>query len=88
MMTDLIDRRTDKEKLLDYIRDKKIVFTHEVIEFGVKNHSNRADRNARQLATEGKIRRMSDERKKQVFWYKEIKEDVWELLPDDNDYLK
>lgn len=89
MITDLIDRRTDKEKLLDYFRVKKILRTHEVIEWGIKNMSNRADRNARQLAVEGKIRRMSDERKKQVFWNTpNMREDAWELIPTENDYLK
>lgn len=88
MVTDLYDKRTAKEKLLDFIRAKKIVFTHEVIAWGVANHSNRADRDARLLANQGFIERMSPERKRQVFYHNNFKEEVWELCPGKNDYLK
>ena len=86
MLTDLIDRRTSKEKLLDFIQLRKIVKTHEVIEWGVRNFSNRADRDARQLAEEGKIKRMEDSRKR--FLFPECREDVWELVLVESDYLK
>lgn len=87
MSADLFDKRTAKEKLLDFIREKRIVFTHQVIEWGLNNKSNRADRNARQLAKEGFIRRMDEARKKFLFPYG-VREDVWELIPGEGDYLK
>jgi len=86
MLTDLIDKRTVKEKLLEFIREKKVVKTHSVIEWGLKNFTNRADRTARDLATEGKIRRMEDSQKK--FLFPDCREDVWSYIPQDNDYLK
>lgn len=74
-MTDLFDKRTSKQQLADFIKEKHIVKTSDVIRWGVKNYSNRADRNARLLAAEGMIERMSDQDKN--FYFPGIKEDVW-----------
>jgi len=74
-MTDLFDKRTSKEKLLDWMRQKKEARTSDIIKWGVDNYSNRADRNARQLASEGYLRRMDDSEKR--FRFHDCKEDVW-----------
>jgi len=78
-MDDLFEKpRTQKEKVLDFIIKKHWAKTHEVIEFGLKNYMTGADRYARQLAGEGKIKRMPDSEK--VFRFGNIKEDVWEAI--------
>lgn len=74
-MPDLFDKRTDKEKLLDFMRDKKWAKTSEILAWGLQNYSNRADRNARQLAQDGHLRRMSDDEK--LFRFGKIAEDIW-----------
>lgn len=72
---------TQKEKLFERFKMRKefdgggAMKTHEVIEWGVDNYCNCADRHARSLAKEGKIRRMSDEEK--FTKYGKIREDVW-----------
>jgi hypothetical protein len=67
-----------KEELFNFIRDKLWCKTSDIIAWGSKNYYNRAERTARDLASEGKIRRMSEEHK--TFRFKNIKEDVWELV--------
>ena len=80
MTTDLFaPKLTKKEELFNFIRDKGFVLTHEVIEWGIKNMSNRSERNARQLAADGKIRRMTEERKKLIYPYT-VREDAWEII--------
>lgn len=74
-MTDLFDNRTAKEKLLDFMREKKWAKTSEILAWGLANYSNRADRNARQLAQDGCLRRMSGDEK--IFRFGKIAEDVW-----------
>lgn len=49
--------------------------TSDVIKWGIENHSNRAERNARELANEGKIFRMSKDNKE--FMFGKIREEVW-----------
>lgn len=73
---------SDKNLLLQFIKNKKWARTSEVISWGVKNYSNRADRNARVLAEEGKIRRMTKEEKEYHFC--DIGEDVWVYVGDKN----
>ena len=67
---------TASEKLLHYIKTKRIVPTSGVLAWGVNNHSNRADRNARALAERGLIRRMTDDEKQQHGYGLSV-EDVW-----------
>lgn len=74
-MTDFFDKRTDSDKLLDFMRVKKWAKTSDIIAWGLANYSNRADRNARQLAQDGYLARMPDADK--VFRFGNIKEDVW-----------
>ncbi len=77
-MTDLFDHRSSKTKLYDFIKSKGRVKTSEIIQWGCRNFSNRADRNARQLAEEGLIKRMDKEKK--IRYYGNIGEDVWEVI--------
>lgn len=78
-MTDLFaSKLTKKEELFNFIRDKVWCRTSEIISWGSKNFYNRAERTARDLATEGKIRRMPEELKKLRF--KETREEVWEIV--------
>ncbi len=70
--------KSKKEQLLEFIKQKHYAKTHEVIAWGVRNFCNRADRNARQLAIEGKIKRISDEEK--IFRFQDTKEDIWEFI--------
>ena len=75
-MSDLF--KSKKDLLLDYIKAKHYCRTSEVIKFGSDHFDNRADRNARLLAEEGRIKRVSDEEK--VFRFQNTKEDVWEFI--------
>lgn len=78
-MTDLFaSKLTKKEELFNFIRDRVWVRTSEIIAWGSKNYYNRAERTARDLATEGKIKRMSEELKK--LRYSKTKEEVWEVV--------
>jgi len=69
---------TDKEKLYNFIRFKKIIPTHEVLRWGLENYSNRAERNARQLAEEKKIIRLTKEEKE--FLNIDTSQGVWRLM--------
>lgn len=78
-MPDLfLEKKSKKEQLLDYIREKHYVRTSEVIRWGSAHYDNRADRNARLLAEEGRIKRVSDEEK--AFRFQPSKEDIWEFV--------
>jgi hypothetical protein len=79
-MKDLIDTRTDMERLTDWMRTKRYVRTSEVIKWGSENYSNRALRNAQAFAQKNpaRLRRLTDDEKHRHFGY--IKEDVWEVL--------
>lgn len=70
--------RDKKEQLLEFIQFRRRVKTSEVIRWGIDNYHNRADRDARDLAKEGKIRRMNPEVKERIYGH--IKEDVWEMV--------
>ena len=74
-MVDLFVKKSAKELLLQEIKKRKVMKTHEVIEWGLKNFSNRAERNMRCLAREGKVKRMSDYDKRMA--YGNLKEDLW-----------
>ena len=78
-MTDLFaQEKTKKDQILDFIREKTWVRTSEIIAFGSRIYYNRAERTARDLATEGQIRRMPEELKKLRF--KETREEIWEII--------
>jgi hypothetical protein len=64
-----------REQLLLFLRSQEFTKTSDVIRWGSMNFSNRAERDARQLAEEGLIRRLTDEEKR--FRGFNGKEDVW-----------
>jgi hypothetical protein len=70
-------KKSKKEQLLDWIREKKVVKTSDVIQWGVFNYCNRAMRNAQQLAQDGLIERLDKHDKYTMFG--NIKEDVWRI---------
>ena len=79
-MTDLFatETKSKKEQLLDYIKSIHYARTSQILAWGVRNFCNRADRNARQLATEGRIKRISEEEK--IFRFEPTKEDIWQFI--------
>ena len=77
-MRDLFDKRTQKEKLWQFFQERQYVKSSEVLAWGVRNYSNRADRDARLLAKEEKIKRMNQG--KIVSLYGNINEQVWEVV--------
>lgn len=74
-MTDLFDKRSDKDKLFDWMKSRQWTKTSDVIRWGSENFSNRALRNAQQLAADGLLRRMTEEQKMRVVGV--CKEDIW-----------
>jgi len=75
-MTDLFV--SAKDALFREITQRKVMKTSDVIRWGVANFSNRAERNMRQLAREGRVRRMAEAEKRKH--YGKTKEDVWEFI--------
>ena len=80
-MTDLFDRHaersgTKREKFREWIMQREWVTTSDVIRWGLDNFYNRADREARALAEDGKLRRLTDEEKIRVLG-KNSRQDVW-----------
>ena len=83
MTQDLFDNRSAKQKLYEWLKQKKWAKTSEVCAWGVNNYSpDRASRNARQLAKELKIRRMPPEKQERLFG--KSKEKIWEIIPYTN----
>lgn len=78
----LVKPQNKKTQLLDFIRQRKWVRTSEIIRWGSDHFYNRADRSARDLATERKIRRMPESAKN--FRFGRTKEDVWEYLGENS----
>jgi len=84
MIKDLFVHKSAKDMLYDYIKQKKWVRTSEVIKFASDNFSNRGDRDARLLASEGKIKRMNEQKKLHLFG--PIREDVYEIIDWHNNF--
>lgn len=74
----ITEKKSKKDLLLDYIKSIHYARTSQIIAWGVRNYCNRADRNARQLATEGRIKRISDEEK--IFRFQDTREDIYEFI--------
>ena len=68
--------KSKKAQLLEFIRTVHYAPTSNIIKWGCEHFLNRAERTARELAKEGKIRRMSFE-EKIVSRFANRKEDVW-----------
>jgi hypothetical protein len=66
------------KKLLLYlwIKDRRWAKTSDVVEWGIRNFYISAERVARTLAEEGRIRRATDEEKMRMFRIK-MGQDVW-----------
>lgn len=77
-MTDLFQKKTKKEMLLEFVREKKYAKSHEITEWGLKNYLNSAERRMRELSQEGKVRRLNKVEKQ--FRFGDIREDVWVSL--------
>jgi len=69
--------KTKKEQVYDFIRSNSPVRTSQVIRFASSIFCNRGDRYARDLAQEGKIKRMEDWRKVALFG--KTAEEIWEI---------
>ena len=75
----------EKLAIAEHIRLKGHVKTSELISWASENrYTNRADRNARDLATEGFIRRLSPAEEKAM--YGDIGERVWKWESDYSNY--
>lgn len=78
MVQDLFEKTlTDKDRLWNWLKTKGYVRTSEIIKWGTENFSNRADRNARVLAEEGKLVRM--DKQKKLRYFGNIREEVYEV---------
>lgn len=64
-----------KEQLKDFILGRRWTKTHEVLEWGLKHHHNRALRDAQDLCEEGAFRRMTEAEHDHFF--KGCKENAW-----------
>ena len=67
-----------KDQVYEFIKQRKYARTSDVIRFGLSIYTTRGDRYARDLAKEGKIRRLDDWNKKMLF--KDTREDIWEFI--------
>ena len=65
-----------KDRLEEWIKKEGMVRTSDVQEWGKLNNSNRARRNANDLAQEGVIERLDQEEANKIYGYK-LKERVW-----------
>ena len=74
--TDLF--KSKKTQILDFIKLRHYVKTSDLIKFGLSLYTNRGDRYGRDLAEEGRIRRLSDSEK--IMRFGRIREDIWEFI--------
>ena len=77
MVKDFFQTKSKKQLLYEFIQARREVKTHEVIQWGLNNMHIRADRDCRDLATEGKIERIPKEEKD--FRFHNCREDVWRI---------
>ena len=67
-----------KEELFNFIRDRRYVPTHQVLQWGCDNFCNEAVRRAQELVQEGKLKRMSKDDK--LLRFGKIREAVFEFV--------
>jgi len=67
-----------KDKLLEEFQTRGEMKTSDVIQWGIRNYANTAQRKARILANEGKIKRMN--KAKKLMKYGRIKEKIWVVV--------
>lgn len=79
-MSDLFtDTLPKKDQLYLFIKDCVWCPTSKVIRWGLDNFHTRAERDARDLATEGRLRRLTDEEKR-MYGFGQSKEEVWRVI--------
>lgn len=72
----MFEKKSAKDRLLAYFKQEKVLKSSDVIRWGCREgYSNRSARNARQLANEGKIRRLT--KKETTERFGRIAEAVW-----------
>ena len=79
--TDLI--LSKKEEIYQFIKRRGRVRTSDVIKFSSSIFHNRGDRDARDLAEEGRIWRIREDIKLSILEYKDSKEEIWSIYPSD-----
>jgi len=84
MTTDLFAPKSKKEQLFDWIKEQGRCRTSDIIKWGSENYHNRADRDARDLAQEGKIWRMRQDIQDIVYGFKS-KESAWSIFEADKE---
>lgn len=78
IQTDLFTHKSAKNRLYDFIKQRRYVRSSEVLKWGAENFCTVPGRRARELAQEGKIRRMPESKKR--FYFGNTKEKVWEIV--------
>ena len=78
MVRDLFDKRSAKQKLYQWLRDKKHALSHEIIDWGRNNYCNHALRRLRELKAEGKVRKMPTSKK--ISYYGITRESAYEII--------
>ena len=78
MVNDLIDKRSAKQKLYEWLWKKKHALSHEIIEWGSRNNCNWPMTRLNELKREGKVRRMADE--KRISYFGNGREAAWEII--------
>ena len=76
LVTDMF--KSKKEQIVDFIKQRHYARTSDVIKFGLSIYTNRGDRYARDLAEEGRIKRLDEWNKKMLF--KDTREEIWEWV--------
>lgn len=77
-MTDFFDKRSAKTRLYEWLKVEKHALSHEIIAWGQRHNCNWPMRRLHELTTEGKVRRMPDE--KRINFYGNGREQAWEII--------
>ena len=86
-MSDLfLETKSKKDQVYEFIKQRGRARTSDIIRFGMSIYYNRADRSARDLASEGKIWRIADHIKLSIPEYANTKEDIWSVHEKDKGY--
>ncbi len=65
-------------RLYNWLRKRNHALSHEIIEWGTRNHCNWAMRRLNELKKEGKIREMP--KNKRISYYGNTREQAWEVI--------
>ena len=77
MITDLFPKtgKSKKQQLLEWMKEKHWVKTSDVVAWGLQNRHIRAERDARDFAEQGLLKRMDKDEK--ILRFGNIKDDIW-----------